>query len=489
MEGKELKPLRPGATIRVPTVYEHKIRQFRILYQPACAFEVGVHNACICNEEISLRNRVLFPVPTPDRSFVSAMRVVAHRIGMWAGKFEPDVESTWIAQYYGRKKTLYQNAKVDVMEQPFRRGMDRYVKSFIKMEKVSDISKDPRMIQARSPRFNLMLGNFLKPMEHRLYQLTGTRQLRKIFPSSRLIAKCLDLRTRARILRKKFDRFSHPVVFSLDASRFDAHVSVPLLQVEHSIYQYCYNNHPFLNKLLSCQLYNKGVTTNGIRYRCPGGRMSGDMNTALGNCLLMCIIVATCMRQCGFTVKQWDMFCDGDDTIVILHRRDAVHFERMFPLQFSRAGMSMKLENRTSQFEEIRFCQGSPIMTSDGLKFVADPMRTLSRALVSTRHFQHPQSVDPLLTQIGKCELAIHLGVPVLQAFALAMLRNSRGVESSKHQPLGRWIKAHREIKAHAGKIVPVPISEESRLEFEQAFGISPLEQKRLESLFQFVVF
>uniref|UniRef100_A0AAU7YFW8 RNA-directed RNA polymerase n=1 Tax=Juruaca virus TaxID=3229021 RepID=A0AAU7YFW8_9VIRU len=480
--------MRQGAVIRVPTSYEHVERVHRILWQPSRHKEVSVHNACLCNEVISLRNRVLFDTPVPDRSFVEHAKRVAHRIALYVGKHQP-ADGDWIRNYTGKKRTIYENAREDLITVPFCKGKDRYVKSFIKMEKVFDPEKDPRMIQARNPRFNYLLGNYLKPIEHIIYNMKGKRQLRKIFPPTRCIAKCLDLRTRAQLLKRKFESIPNAICYSLDASRFDAHVNPSLLNLEHSIYKYCYSNDRLLQQLLSCQLLNRGVTSNGVRYRCPGGRMSGDMNTALGNCLLMCIIVATCMRIMGFRAGEWEMFCDGDDTLVIINANRSQLFEQNFSNLFNRAGMNMKLENKSNKISGIKFCQGCVINTADGAKFVSDPDRTLSRALISTRHFQHPKSIGPLLRQIGLCELAIHCGVPILQEFALAMLRNAGNAQIHKIQPSGRLIKAKRELYAHGGKIDPLPITMDARLDFEEAFGIETWEQHQLEAELRGAVF
>jgi hypothetical protein len=49
-----------------------------------------------------------------------------------------------------------------------------------------------------------------------------------------------------------------------------------------------------LAELLKWQLQNKGFarTIDGlIKYSVEGCRMSGDMNTALGNCTIMCALV------------------------------------------------------------------------------------------------------------------------------------------------------------------------------------------------------
>lgn len=472
---------------RVPVDPIHKLRNFRVLYQPPGSFEVHVHNNCLCNEYISLRNRVLMEVPQPQPDFVRACKVLAHRIGTWLGPHIP-ADGEWINKYSGRKLTLYRQAQADLLIEPFSRR-DRFIKSFIKPEKISDPTRDPRTIQARSPRYNYTLGNYLKPLEHKLYNIKGTRNLRRYLPSGRLIAKGLDLRARAYLCKEKMDLFPRTRVFSIDASRFDAHVSQQMLQVEHSVYLRCYSGDKTLQQLLGLQLVNRGHTSGGIAYKCPGGRMSGDMNTALGNCLLMVIFTAVTMQQLGFKVTQWNMLCDGDDTLIFIDEQHANHLRANFAAIFNRAGMTIKLENEATSLHQISFCQGRIVDCDDGLKFVQNPVRSYSRSLVSTRHYAHKSGVNKVLRQIGQCELAINMGVPVLQAYALAMLRNAGDPTDCKPTYSGRIFKAQREWKAHGGIVTPLPITDRARATFEEAFGIEVWEQLWLERVLEKVVF
>lgn len=477
--------MRQGAKIKVPRGWEHREREFRVLYQPPGSFEVHVHNNCLCNEEISLRNRVLQETPPTDPLFARRLRRLAHRVSAWVGRHQP-MDGEWIQQYSGRKRTMYNNAAEDLLVIPFSRR-DRYIKSFIKPEKISDPTRDPRTIQARNPRYNLVLGNYLKPIEHLLYNIRGTRQLRKWLPRGRLIAKGRDLRSRAYLAKRKFGRFARPCCISLDASRFDAHVNQTLLSIEHAVYKGCYPGDRLLQQCLDLQLVNRGHTSLGIKYVCPGGRMSGDMNTALGNCLLMIMIVAVVMRDVGLRINQWDVMCDGDDTIIFMSRDHLEQF--MANHTFHQSGLTMKLEAVSYNLHDIPFCQGKVVDTADGLKFVQDPVRSMSRSLVSTRHYAHPSGVNKVLGQIGLCELAINMGVPVLQEYALAMIRNAGGETPKRLTYTGRVFKAQREFKAHGGIVTPLPVTAEARETFEQAFGMTWLEQEALERHLREVVF
>lgn len=480
--------MRSGATIyRVPEDPFHKVRQFRVLYQPPGSFEVHIHNNCLCNEYISLRNRVLQATPPSHPAFVRLARELAHRVGTWLGKHTP-MDGEWINKYSGRKLTLYRNAQEDLLFTPISKR-DRFVKSFVKPEKIADPTRDPRTIQARSPRFNYELGNYLKAIEHKLYNIKGTRNLRNWLPKGRLIAKGLDLRARAYLCKQKFDSIRDCTVMSIDCSRFDAHVTQIMLQIEHSIYQRCFPGDRKLQQLLGWQLVNRGHTAGGIAYKCPGGRMSGDMNTALGNCVLMVLFVATTFRMLGFKPHQWNFLCDGDDTLLFVPTEFIPFLRQSFPPIFNLAGQSIKLENEARDLHQITFCQGRIVDCDDGLKFVQNPVRSYSRMLVSNKHYAHPGSINKILSRIGDCELAINMGVPVLQEFALAILRNSGGAKPPVPVASSRIFKAQREWRAHGGIVKPLVITDRARETFQEAFGMEVWEQLWLERILRSAVF
>lgn len=383
----------------------------------------------------------------------------------------------WIDSYTGRKRNKYRRALEDLATQDVRRS-DSYISAFIKAEKIFEL-KDPRLIQARSVRYNLALGEYLKPIEHHLYNIKGVGRLSKYLPPSRVIAKGCNMERRACLLKKKMQRFAHPVVLSLDASRFDAHVN-EMLEVEHLIYKRYWNS-PRLQKLLDWQCYNKGRTSGGIRYSCRYGRMSGDMNTALGNCLISVIVLANIMRRVHLRPTHWDMLCDGDDTLLIVDKTSYSKLSNITELYLEH-GFVVKLENVTDNFNKVRFCQSYPIDTVMGPKMVADPTRLMSRALVGVKHWAEDSYVPKYLSLIGYCELALNMGVPVLQDFALMVYSWGSGLPKKVHLT-GRVIKALREESRH--EIKALPISEEARISFETATGISITEQYSLENYFR----
>lgn len=474
-----MKPLRPGAYIQLPKeIPKHNYVSFRAWDVLPGSWECKIHNNCICNEQLALNNRVCQAVADFDPKLYPQARKCARAIARWLGKTSKS-DGSWIENYSGRKLTRYRNAKAQYELEGIGRRR-AILSSFIKLEKISDASRDPRVIQARSPVFNYALGNFLKPMEHKLYKLTGSKKLAKWFPKGRLIAKNLTLDQRAQIIKRKFDRFQQCVVYSIDCSRFDAHVNKYQLALEHLIYKTS-NNDPELNSLLDMQYKNVGYTKRGIKYCCPAGRMSGDMNTALGNCLIMAIMIGTATKICKISPNKFDCFIDGDDTLLFIDKSQE-NLLTQFVEILTRFGHEVKLENRSEVLENVIHCQAQPVKLATGYRMVQTPTRHLSRYLVSVKNFpkSHSKCLE-YLRQLGLCSLACHDGVPIFHALANKLIQS--GTSSDKLKMSGKLYQASREINSE--REFNLDIHFDTRISFWMAFGISPEDQILYEQYIQ----
>lgn len=474
MHDTPLRPMRQHAAIDyIPTRFEHKCRSFCVYYQPSddTTKQVHIHNNCVQNELVALRNRVLFAVPDVDPQALRRLKPIARAIADWIPREQLDED--WWQRYSGAKRRRYREASESLQYRPLSRR-DARIAAFVKPEKVFEI-KDPRLIQARSPRYNIKLGNYLKPIEHHLYRLKGSRRLRRILPPGRVIAKGLNMKQRATLITEKWHRFAQPAACVLDASRFDAHVQ-EILRIEHLVYRRYWKS-PELDQLLEYQIRNRGRTAGGIKYRCMYGRMSGDMNTALGNCLISVIMAAAYMK----TKKiDWDFVCDGDDAIIFVDRRNLSLLDDLEAI-YAQWGFVMKRFDVT-RIEDLRFCQAFICESAVGPKMVQVPERTLSRALVGIRHWNEPKFRRKYLSLIGYCELALNAGIPVLQEFALMAMQWGDGFPT-KWLMSGHAVKALREEATH--RVQPLPITPEARVCFEQATGITVEAQRALEGAFR----
>lgn len=433
------------------------------------------------NQIRSVVGRVLGPVPKPSKAGIASLMKTINR---WGTKLPPTRQAgleEMPMRYSGAKKQRYLNA-LDAICTSGASDKDAYCTGFVKAERFDGFEKrdpDPRMIQFRGAKFCVEFASYLQPIEHILYL---TDFCSSGVPKSRNIAKGLNQTERAELLLQKRAAFVDPVVVSIDASRFDKHVSQELLTVEHALYKRCNNSNRFA-KLCARQLLNKVFTKRGMRYVARGRRMSGDMNTALGNCVLMIAMVVTYFEKIGVT--KYDALDDGDDCLLIIERCDLELVRSTLCREFLEFGMEMKVEEVATSMEAVVFCRSRPVEFAPGRwKFVRNYRDVVSKALTGIRNWSDRKYRERVIKAVGMCELSLNSGVPVLQAFSLALLRNTKSVKFDyKYLSDGMRVRYDREARSHP--IEALPITDRARESFEAGFGVSVSEQLELEEYFK----
>lgn len=496
-----LKPLDDLCTIKRrpdPAAVVHtRIAVYLAIPDVVGVFSPFNHHACSCNEEIAICNRVCGTVPHPSPLGLQELRVASKRISSCLPKTVPDDYGVLPNLYSGAKKRRYEDATRRVLETGITAN-DATITMFIKDERLNPITKinpDPRAIQFRDSKFCVEVARFLKPIEHHLYELQGT--VHSGLPTSRLIGKGLNQVERAKLLKKKLSHFANPAILSLDASRFDQHVDYEVLKIEHSVYLRCCPDKHF-EWLLSLQLVNRCFTKNGFSYVTHGKRMSGDMNTALGNCIIMVTCVIAFMTR--FDVR-WDILDDGDDCLLIIERTHLEQVVALAPEVFLSYGQEIKIEKIAFDLPSVSWCQSSPIEYLPGKwKFARDPFKTMSCDLSGSKWKCSLEARRRLLSSLGLCELILNLGVPILQSYALALIRSS---EDAKPFASGDFLNSSLAIRAireskqvcpsvfdrdlkrfhvkHLLKLKPVEITREARVSFSLAFNMTIDEQVAIE--------
>lgn len=442
------------------------------------------HTNCVCNDLIAAVNRVCgwVPVPTPAALAVLAKetRLLAKKMGHIAPYSYDQVLATWNSKL--RKR--YQDAYESLSAEPLCRR-DARVSAFVKSEKfdpVPRVNPDPRMIQSRHPRYNVVVARYLKPIEKALYALRGPHGLR-------MVAKGLNQRQRAELLRDKLALFDDPVLIGLDGSRFDKHVHGQVLRLEHLFYTLLIDSDE-LRELLAWQLVNDVVTQNGVKYKVRGKRMSGDINTALGNCVLMIIMVRAAMRILGIKNRDWDILDDGDDCILILEAQHLKVVQAELPAVFLTFGQELKVESVARDIRDTVFCQSKVLDDGTNLVFTRYWRKVLSQSACGVKHWGTPSMVRPMLTAVGRCELALARGIPILQEFALALVRNGRGLEPRRLDLDGGlalkvkyemgWAEVTQDLLR---AVKPAEVTESMRVAFDRTWGVSVAEQLHVEAI------
>jgi len=435
------------------------------------------HATCPHNEEVAIVNRVLKKVPSmTDRGRQMGWSVVRK-----LPQYHSDLETPeqFLARYSGMKRMRYSKA----IEQNAALGLPPWtgkLTMFVKNESLrpsKKVNPDPRAIQFRDANFSAELAFYLKPIEHEIYRtvLHG-----KHYGVGRVIGKGLNMKKRAALIKRKFDQFEECAVVSIDAKRFDLHVNTDLLQMEHAYYLK-FNNDPEFARLLRQQLINVVTTRSGFKYTVFGGRMSGDMNTGLGNCVISLLMFKALVKKLGFKM---DLLVDGDDALLFVERQNLNTLSSAIYPHYFEFGMEMEIADVAYTMEDIDWCQTKPVLMGETWMMVRDPVRTLSHVLVSKKWQPHRQR--DYMAAIALCEMSLNRGVPVLQAMSEALWRNSSQnptvLDSERKEALFSRVLSFNswEGLVHKG-INPSPISASTRLSFQAAFGIDVSEQMAWE--------
>jgi hypothetical protein len=377
----------------------------------------------------------------------------------YIGRVAPVSEAVIMHHATPRKRKLLEQASKSLESKPPCHA-DAAVRMFLKDDKYHSWKQVvPRCIQYRSKRYALPLACYLHPIEQMVYgwnDLSGTP----------IFAKCRNLTQRGNDIAAKMDFFFDPVAVSLDHSKFDAHVNMQLLDLEHWFYKQC-NRSKLLAQLLHWQRLNRGSTKNGTKFVTRATRMSGDQNTGLGNS-----IINFAMTEALMAGIKHCLYIDGDDFIVFVERADAKYVDPKGYLQF---GMHTKLDSQTSVIEHIEFCQTRPVFNGSGYTMVRNPQRMLKRVQWGVVKF-HPSYTPKYLASVGRCLMSIGFGLPV-EAYVGAKLAKLSTVNVLTPYTMMANKMPMRPLRAFL-----VEPSSLTRLSYETAWGLSPAQQQELES-------
>lgn len=409
--------------------------------------------------------------------------------------------------YCGSKRAIYQHAVDSLLHEPYNKK-DSCITAHTKVEKIevcreraayeatmADLFvKDPRVIQARTPRYNANLGRFLKLNEKRIF--AGIDRIFQEFATvkTRTVMKGLNATQRGQDISDKWNTFINPVAVMLDASRFDEHVSRLMLEWEHSIYLALFRGESpgdleLLEQLLRHQVNNNcsGYCKDGkIKYRVVGNRMSGDMNTGLGNVIIMTAMMYRlftelgCKRRNTTRVGQrmhLELVNDGDDCVILCEREQLQSILDYIPNFFMQYGFEMSIDGVTDTLEKIKFCQCSPIYTPRGYIMVRNVRAAMAKDAISILPINNSKQYNAFRGAVAGCGLALTAGIPISQAWYEALGRKELLVAPTQFTTGMHFLS--RGLHPRHLEIHP-----DTRVSFYEAFGVLPDHQIALEEEF-----
>lgn len=439
------------------------------------------HTNTVNNVLWALRERVLGTVvegawaPTwrsPELFATKNMRTIRRRVCDLVGFVSPISHSEYCEKYAGLRKKAYENARKSLAFKSID-WRDSHLNCFLKAEKWGE-AKAPRMISPRSVRFLLAMGVYISPLEHRIYRAF------KQYIGSPVIMKGLDQEARAEVAVAHWMAFGDPVAIGLDASKFDQHTSKKALQFEHGFYLRPHANDPDLARMCDWQLRNRCYATcedGRVAWVTEGGRMSGDVNTALGNCILSATMLIAYCQERGIEARY---MVDGDDCLVFMERSDVRTFMSGLTRWYKARGYLMKVEGPYEELHELEFCQSKLMHVSGKPLFVRNPFKAINQD--HTWIVKGGMTHAEVLTATGLGGMSLYGDIPVLGAY-YRMLAGDRQLSSQVLKRLDLRSSWLRLAKIGEGKLYSRPTTE-SRIEFFRTFGVHAVDQVILEDIY-----
>lgn len=397
----------------------------------------------------------------------------------------------FIASRPGRVRRLYQlAADSKQLESRGLRDMAK-LKGFLKSEKsthsfphLSGPVKPgrPRGIQPRGPAFNMVLGPYTVPVEAVVFKDID-REFMPEFGGRVLrgVLKGLAPSDQAAEMRRHWDYHGgdgRAAFRSLDMSSFDATVDDVDLKLDHEVTQAYFPGDRTLKRAHSMQFRNqmRAVLRDGVvRTNLGPMRMSGDMNTSLGNCIISFAMAWEIFSPLGCTV-----IVNGDD-VGVFGPRDVIEGLGGIEESYLAYGKLAVAEPVVDTFELCEFCQTRPVW--DGERWIA------------TRHWDKAMDNDysgmyrladwryylSHLHAVSSCGMAVASGIPILQTLYEWGQRNGVRNPRYKHAEELRDTGLYRAAMAEGGWRRARPVKWEARVSFHRAFGITPAMQEAIE--------
>lgn len=462
-----------------------KPRRLHSISELSGNLSLGVNNADIGTAECALLTRMFYckvgedfvaPPPVNQGRFAATLAEFKKELLLRVRRPTKSTLQAIVDSYTGRKRTIYENALKGLTELGLSRDDARSV-MFVKMELVNP-GKAPRCIQPRNSRYNLALGRYIKPAEHRLYDA-----IRRVYGDGPTVMKGYNVSQIGAIARGKWRSFVKPVAIGLDATKFDMHVSPAALAWEHGVYRSLFNDDRMLNRLLRWQMNNKGAAycaDGSLKYTVRGKRFSGDMNTGLGNCLLMCAMVYAYAKSRGVQIK---LLNNGDDCVVIMEETDMVAFNDGLDEWFLEMGFRMVAEEPVYELHMIEFCQMHPIEIGEECRMVRNIPTALRKDTLTVHDVSNAATREKWCTAVGTCGLWLTGGVPIVQDFyqtyqRIGCMRQSKILNdptfATGMRLMAKGMEEHyREPDAW------------TRVQVFEAWGVTPDEQTELEAYYR----
>lgn len=332
------------------------------------------------------------------------------------------------------------------------------VKCFCKDESYLSY-KHVRAIYARGDELKVVLGPIFKHIEHVLYNRPE-------------FVKKIPVGQRAKYIKDQLSGFKQYA--ATDYTAFEGAFTAPLIRaVEMELYAYMLQYVPgssfYLALIESVLTGNNVCTFKNLRVIIPASRMSGEMNTSLGNGFVNLMV----WKYLNFNLKNEEVcVVEGDDLLGGFSR------QAPSPKEYEALGFRVKME-LFDRVGDASFC--GLVFDEDDMVSIADPTKILLNVgwtkidYVNASH----RTRRGLLRAKGYSMLYSFSGAPIIQSLALYLIRVTEGY---KIKIPSTWTNWERSKFSESGKEKYVKFN--TRMLMERIFGYTVFEQRQIEEYF-----
>jgi hypothetical protein len=433
-----------------------------------------------------LINRSLKKTPQPkQKSVQNFARYVRRELVTFhtqVGNAEAMPFDEWIVtrNYPQHKKQKYIRAHANVLSGLLRRKNCR-ISGFVKRE-FYPTPKPARMIHSRDLEMSSHWGPYCTAIEKKVFHHPWGQQHTPFL-------KYTTFTDRPTVIDENFNIFEHDVCYKTDYSKFENSFRKCLIKIcENALYKKFFPDHPVVKTVCQVLADEQKCQTMGYNYVVPEGRMSGDMNTSLGNGFTNLMLTRYFMHRLGLKCVQ---FVEGDDCL-FKPERPLTPKEKELIFQWATdLGFTLTLEHE-GPCHSAGFC--STYWSPSNRKCFIQPFKPLLQLGWSFQAHRHSTTEERRALLKAKCMsyLSQSPDCPILAPICYKIYRSLHKTKAKMKydsyvydrlvsdglNPTVRknWIYIH-----DSGKFREPDINYQDRVDFADIFMCCPTEQREIE--------
>jgi hypothetical protein len=313
-----------------------------------------------------------------------------------------------------------------------------------------------RGIYARSDRFKASYGPLIASIERVVYKL-------------KYFIKKVPVTQRPKYLKKLFDGIP---VKANDHSAFESSNCPGMMNaILRPIYSHISGLPDMVNDYMDALTGRQRIKCKDFTLSILGRRMSGEMDTSLGNALVNLICIMFVLYNKGIPLDAMTMIIEGDDSLFCTNGTNVT------AMDFMNLGFSPKLESFEDS-SDASFC--GLVYDAEDLVNLSDPIKVLLKLGWGDAKYLEasPRVKAELYRSKLMCGLVQYYRCPVIYPYLLSEFTR---IGFGKTRSLGYWYDDLLKEFTTLDITKPYTIGDRSRVKMEKIFGISVAAQERFE--------